>query len=231
MKCIIPLAGPDIYTKRFGLKPIYDINGISLLVKAINSRNWYGKSLKEKDLIFVLRIFKQLKELQEFLQSNFPKGKQIVLPSLTKGALLSSLGGIALINDFTEPIVVDLVDVFFNSDINPVEIFNEDKRISGIIPYFHSDNPQYSYLKLNEDSNVLKAKEKIVISKNASAGVYFFRSVDIFLKATIYSLNNYQGVAYNSLLYLCPSFNGIIGNGKFVKAIEILVENEISLKF
>jgi hypothetical protein len=233
MKCIIPLAGPDIYTEEYGLKPAYKIDGEPLLVKAIQSRNWYGKgkSLSEDDLIFVVRESNELSEVRSFLQSNFPKGKQVIIPDYTQGALMSTLAGISLIKNFTEPIVVDLVDILFNSVIDPVKLFNENSNIAGIIPYFKSENPKFSYLKLDNDKNVLMTKEKEVISENASAGVYFFKNVSTFLQAASFSIAYYKKMAHNNLLFLCPSFNGIIDDGKLVKAVVVTDQKEISLKF
>jgi|TARA_Y100000310_G_C20479030_1_gene713818 dTDP-glucose pyrophosphorylase len=231
MKCIIPLAGSDIYTEEFGLKPAYEIDGEPLLVKAICSRYWYGETLFEEDLIFVIRNIEQLDELISFLQSNFPKKRHVIIPEFTKGALMSVLAGAALVKDFTEPIVIDLVDILFSSSVRPVKTFNEDESIKGIIPYFHSDNPKYSYLKLDDDSNVVATREKEVISNYASAGVYFFNNLQTFLNAATFSINQFSKVAHNDLLYLCPSYNGIITKTNKVKAVKVDVQNEISLLF
>jgi len=221
VKCIIPLAGPDIYTDTYGLKPAFQIAGSSLIANAINSRSWYGKLLFEEDLIFVIRNFEKLGELQNLLQSNFPEGKQIIIPELTKGALLTTLAGASLIKDFSEPIIVDLVDILFDSDFNPESIFNENKNIAGIIPYFFSDNHKYSYLDLDGNSKILRTKEKEVISTHASAGVYFFKNLKFLLKAFTYSINSFSEVAYNDLLFLCPAFNGIINNDDIVMAVKV----------
>ena len=231
MKCIIPLAGSDIYTEEFGLKPAYEIDGEPLLVKAICSRYWYGETLFEEDLIFVIRNIEQLDELISFLQSNFPKKRHVIIPEFTKGALMSVLAGAALVKDFTEPIVIDLVDILFSSSVRPVKTFNEDESIKGIIPYFHSDNPKYSYLKLDDDSNVIVTREKEVISNYASAGVYFFNNLQTFLNAATFSINHFTKVAHNDLLFLCPSYNGIITKKNKVKAVKVDVQNEISLLF
>ena len=231
MKCIIPLAGPDIYTEKYGLKPAYEIDGEPLLVKAIHSRSWYGKTLFEEDLIFVIRDFEQLDELQYYLQYNFPEGKHVIMPELTKGALMSALSGVALIKDFSEPIVIDLVDILFVGDFNPVKIFKEDESTAGIIPYFISENPKYSYLELSGNSNVIRTREKKVISKFASAGVYFFNNLQTFLNAATFSINHFTKVAHNDLLFLCPSYNGIITKTNKVKAVKVDVQNEISLLF
>jgi len=228
MKCIVPLAGPDIYTRKYGLKPAYEIDGEPLLFRALHSRNWYGHSLNEEDLIFVLRDFEQLNVLKKLIASYFPKGRQVIIPDLTCGALMSSLAGTALITNFGEAIAVDLVDILFSSDFEPETIFNADKNISGIIPYFRSDNHKYSYLKLSENQDVLRTREKNIISDKASAGVYFFRNIHYFLKALSYSLEHKRTLAFKNLLYLCPSFNGLIKGSGVVKAVEVDDVRDIS---
>jgi len=231
MKCIIPLAGPDIFTIKYGIKPAYEIDGEPLLVKAVHSRSWYNYTLHEEDLIFVIREFERLVELQKLISNYFPKAQQVILPGLTRGALMSCLAGISLVTDFLETIIVDLVDIFFNADFDPDETFHSDNNIEGIIPYFKSENPKYSYLELDTNKNVLHAREKEVISDNASAGVYFFRQPSSLLKAASYSLENERIVAFNNLMYLCPSFNGLIHGGSFVRAVMVNTVRDISTIF
>ena len=57
MKCIVPLAGPDIYSDQYGLKAGLDLGGEPLISKTIHSRSWFGREISENDLIFVIREF------------------------------------------------------------------------------------------------------------------------------------------------------------------------------
>lgn len=231
MKCIVPLAGPDIFTLKYGLKPAYEIDGEPLFSRALHSRSWFGKSLNEEDLIFVLRNFKQLKRLQQLITTYFPHSRKVIISDITRGALMSSLSGAALLTDFEEIIAVDLVDIMFSGELDPVTMFNEDQSILGLIPFFKSENSKYSYLKLDKNKNVLRTREKEVISNNASAGVYFFRNLSTFLSSIKFSIANLKTISHNDLLFLCPSFNGLNKGGNRVKAIEVNVYNEISLSF
>ena len=38
---------------------------------------------------------------------------------------MSVLAGVSLVKDFSEPIVIDLVDILFSGDLDPAEIFNQ----------------------------------------------------------------------------------------------------------
>ena len=229
MKCIVPLAGPDIYSETYGLKPAFRVDGEALIKQAIHSRSWYGQTLFEEDLIFVLRDFSELSELRTLIDTHFPKSKQVTIPDITKGAMMSSLAGISIINEYDEPIIVDLVDIIFKSEFNPTKIFDLDIDISGIIPYFKSKHKKYSYLEIDKKNNVCRTREKEVISNNASAGVYMFRNLGKFIQAAGYLVKNHESLAYNNLLYICPSFNGIISENERVKSVEVIDIQDISI--
>ena len=125
---------------------------------------------------------------------------------------------------------LDMNDIIYDIDFSPTKIFSEDENLGGILPYFKSSNEKYSYLKM-KGNYVIETAEKKVISDNASAGTYFFRNLDIYLKAVADSIEYHESYSYNNILFLCPSFNGVIKNN--MKVIGLKVENvdEISLKF
>jgi len=96
----------------------------------------------------------------------------------------------------------------------------------GIIPYFESEHPKYSYLEI-ENGVVKRTREKQVISSHASAGTYFFRSLSVFLSAVADSLRHVEDYSVRGNLFLCPSFNGIIAADQTV--LPVLVSNVRSL--
>lgn len=56
---------------------------------------------------------------------------------------------------------------------------------------------------------LLEAAEKRTISRVASAGVNFFRSISVYLRALAYSLDHEESQTYNGLFYVCPVLNGV----------------------
>ncbi len=231
MYCIVPLAGPDFTNPKYGIKPLFKIDGIPLVEKALTSRHWYQNGeLKNDQIIFVLREVAEAKEAEDFLKSKFPGCQFVKIADLTKGALLSSLAGASLIKDFTQPIIVDLIDMLYSSTLSPREIFQKDTQIGGILPYFKSDNEKYSYLEII-DNQVTQAVEKRVISDNASAGTYFFRNFPIFLSAVSDSVKFDKLYAFKNNLFLCPAFNGIVKQSLKIEAIPVQEVEEVSLFF
>jgi len=231
MYCIVPLAGPDFYSSLYGVKPLYEIDGEPLITKALHSRNWYRNGeLKDDHMIFVLRNIVKTEKFEEYLHEKFRKSKTVKISDFTKGALLSALAATALIENFRQPIVVDLVDILYESDFSPTKVFECNDSIYGILPYFQSTHEKYSYLELANDY-VIRTVEKKVISKNASAGTYFFRDLATFLRSVEDSVMLESAYAVKSNLFLCPSFNRIIKDGKNVLAVKVREPEEISLKF
>jgi dTDP-glucose pyrophosphorylase len=230
MYCIVPLAGPDCYSAQYGIRPLIEINGKPLIEEVLSKRDWFQTGeLLPKNLIFVLREDFSLPKLKDYLKQTFPGCKWVVVSQMTKGALLSAAAAVSLIENFHQPIAVDLADLIFESTFSPTEAFGNDSSLCGIIPYFSSDNMKYSYLKM-KDGKVLQTAEKQVISNNASAGVYFFRNFAFFLQAIAGTALQEEKYQYCGNLFLCPSFNALIPMGKVI-GIEVSILNEITLAF
>ena len=61
-----------------------------------------------------------------------------------------------------------------------------------------------------EQGVVVEAAEKRVISNEASAGTYGFRSGPVFLRALAHALENAATQTYRDLFFVCPLFNGVL---------------------
>ena len=223
MKCIVPLAGED-YFKDGKCKGLIDTDSGPLLLSILNSRTWI-KHLKE--LIFVVLDSELSRNFsQKYLKKWFPFCKIIYIPATTSGAALSLLSGLANACDINnEPILVDLADIKFSNKFVPY--LNNEKFAYAFT--FTSKKDCYSYLSIDSNGLVNKAKEKEVISDNASAGVYAFPSCSLLLKSIAYSLENPQKVIFKNLFYVCPLFNYLIESNIEVKLKE--VHDVIDYKF
>lgn len=229
MYCIIPLAGPDFFNEKYGYKPLVETGGNPLIEAALESRCWYrNKEVTDDKIIFVLRDEKKYIEFEEYLKKRFVGCNIVKISAFTKGALLSAMAGASLIEDFHEPIVVDLIDIIYETEFSPTYMFKKDINLGGIIPYFTSNNEKYSYLEI-VDGYVTQTVEKRVISHNASAGTYFFRNLNVFMSAVAGSIKYDRVISYNGNLFLCPSFNFV--ERLIVSGVEVRVNNEISLQF
>lgn len=218
MKCVVPLAGPDLWTQAFGFRPLVPVEGQPLLQVALEQRAWRSR-LESHDYIFVLREVEGLDQLEQALRRMWPGCRIIRLSHLTGGALYSALAAMSMV-DPDEPVIVDLADILFTEGpADPARTFETD-GIGAIVPVFHSDEPCYSYLQI-DDGKVIMAREKQVISSHASAGVYMFTSSQLYMMAAVHSLQNRNDLSYRDLLFICPMVNGVIAAGRDVIAPSI----------
>jgi hypothetical protein len=215
MKCIVPLAGPDLWTERHGFRPLFELDGTPLIEAALKARAWAGK-LKPEDYVFVLREVPRLGDLVAYLRKTWPGCRIVTLSDLTGGALFSVLAAMALVKP-DEPLIIDLADILFESGPADPEVLFAGEGHGAIVPVFTSSEDCYSYLTI-VDGLVTEAREKQVISNNASAGVYMFRDVQVFLRAAAHNIDHRETMSFRSILFICPMVNGVIADGASVVA-------------
>jgi hypothetical protein len=231
MKCIVPLAGPDFFRPEYGIKPLVPMDGVPLIERVLSSRPWRRTGeLTGADCVFVLRDGEGLAEFTRFLDGAYPEAKRVVLSHLTGGALLSALAGASELPATDEPLIVDLVDIVFASDLSPRAAFAAEPALAGLIPYFEASDDCYSYLEL-DGTRVVRTAEKVVISTHASAGVYLYRTAADFLVAASGSLAAGSQWTHRGLHFMCPSYNALIATGRLVRGVPVTDVIPVSAKF
>lgn len=215
MKCVVPLAGPDLWTERYGLRPLVDVDGEFLIEAALRPRAWAG-AMTSRDYVFVVRETVGHSDFLAYLASRWPGCRIVTLSDLSGGALFSSLAAMALVPP-DETVAIDLADILFSGGPeDPQGLFAREGH-GAVVPVFSSDEPCYSYLRI-EDGLVIEAREKQVISSNASAGVYMFRDMQVFLAAAAHNIAHRQSMGVNGTLFVCPMVNGVVAAGHTVIA-------------
>lgn len=216
---LIPLAGPDFYSDEFGIRPLYPVGNVTLIEYVLSKRQWMSQP--ENKIVFILREEgSHTKKMRDFLAQKFPTANVVTIDSLSSGAPFSALAGISLAQNFDAPVIIDLADIACTLSLNPIEYFQNNPQADAIVPYFNSENPKFSYLEL-DGTHVTKAREKQVISTNASAGIYIFRNVGTYLCALNFCLENPEICKIGRAFFVCPSVNGLITKSRQVHAIKV----------
>lgn len=213
MRIIVPLAGPDFVRPDGSVKAEHTIDGEPMLRRALESRPW-SSSVSPEDHVFV---FVDGPETRSFaggpLARWYPGAATCFLSGSTRGAALSAMVGLAGHRAASEPLIVDLADIIYKSHLEPVAVFSDTPNVGAIALTFDSDNPLYSYLATDSEGRVTQAAEKVVISRNASAGTYVFASTSAYLRALAHALENEGEQAHRGFFFVCPLFNGILASG------------------
>jgi len=214
MHVIVPLAGPDFVRADGSIKALTPFQGQALLKHSLDSRPWASKA---KRYSFVLYDCEDARRFAHDYLSHWYTGCSVVyLSAFSRGAAMSALAGLSVLDEFCQPLIVDLADIIYNSNVNIGQVLQADQSIGGIAMVFKSHNPQYSYLASDRNGQVVEAAEKKVISDQASAGTYIFRDCATALKAVAHAIENESSQTYNNLFYVCPLFNGVLAQGKQV---------------
>jgi NDP-sugar pyrophosphorylase family protein len=227
MHVVVPLAGPDFLRPEDGfIKALIPFKGQPLLKHALDSRPWASKV---KSYSFVLHDCKEARDFaRDYLKTWYKKSSIVYLSNYSRGAAMSTLAGLPMIHEFNQPLIIDLADIIYNSDLSIDFDSHLNQCIAGIALTFESQKPQYSYLRSDKSGKVIEASEKKIISNKASAGTYIYRNPAIFLKAVAHAIEDEPNQTYNDLFYVCPLFNGVIAQGK--KVITKSVTNVVDLK-
>lgn len=221
MRIVVPLAGPDFVRPDGSVKAEHSIDGQPLLRRALESRPW-SSSVSPEDHVFV---FVDGPETRAFaagpLARWYPGAATCFLSGTTRGAALSAMVGLAGHRTADEPLIVDLADILYACDLDPIAAFAQASRVGAIALAFDSDNPVYSYLATGPDGRVTRAAEKVVISRNASAGTYVFASTAVYLRALAHALDHEAEQSCRGLFFVCPLFNGVIASGRDVLLVPV----------
>ena len=167
--------------------------------------------------------------MDSFLKDKFGGDIEIVISETdTEGTVCTCLLAEEFLNN-DSPLVITTLDVYFEP-IFSMDLINPS--VDGTILVFKSDNPNYSYSKINDEGFVIETAEKKVISDLSSIGLYYFKSSKDFLDYSKKMVN--ENIKTNNEFYVCPLYNLLINDGKkintllFDKCNSIGTPNEIN---
>lgn len=231
MKIIVPLAGPDFELADGRVKAEIELDGQPLLRRALESRPWWtGGEASDADLVFILKRGPRTQAFADGpLRAWYPRARVVLISEHACGAALSAQAGLALVAHVDEPIVVDLADILYDCDLRIAPAFAPDTNVDAIALVFPSNKQEYSYLVVDAKGEFVEAAEKRVISNNASAGTYIYRSPAWVLRAIAHSLDNRDAVRFGNLFYVCPLYNGVRASGGRVTLINVTDVRDIKM--
>lgn len=136
----------------------------------------------------------------------------------TQGAVCSAMLAIEHL-DLDEPLIVSSFEQVLDLDLAPfIEKFINTEVDAGVLT-FESIHPKWSYVKIDGDGFVSQAAEKTPISRNAIAGLYYFKNARIFIESAKNMIRN--DVIHNGLFYISHTLNEVILNEGKVLALPI----------
>ena len=220
IQILFPMGGLGSRFSNVGIetpKPLIEVDGVPMILKAVSS---FARLPQDRlQLLFVVRAEHNAQyDLQNKITAVCPNAKFQVLDHNTKGAVETCMMADPLI-DRTKPIVVMDCDLYFQSKAyEEALVAMAEEGLAGLLLYFKSKAPRYSFAELDAEHRVVRTAEKIPISENALIGAYGFGSGEIFLNAGKKLLERNISAEMKEY-YLSLLYNILLSDGLTVKAV------------
>jgi NDP-sugar pyrophosphorylase family protein len=125
----------------------------------------------------------------------------------TYGAACTALLAISYIDNSDELLILngnELIDMDYQTIVNS---FRERRLDAGTVT-FPSIHPRYSYVRVSDEGLVTEAAEKRTISRNATAGFYWFACGKDFIRCAQNMI--YKDASVKGNFYVCPVLNELV---------------------
>lgn len=216
---LVPMAGAgNRFAEKGYTKPKFyiDVDGVPMIQPVVYSLNMNG------NYIYLAQAEHNKEyELATFLRNLCPYAPTVTVVDvngLTEGAASTSLLAKDLI-DTEAPLVICNSDQIVHWNSGEFLGYAGDKNLDGCIAVFESDEPRWSYAKLDEDGFVSEVAEKQVISNLATVGIYYWKHGSDYVKYAEQMIAN--GIRTNGEFYICPTYNEAIADGKKIGVYQV----------
>ena len=217
---VIPMSGQSLYETSNGFaypKLLTEVANKTLLEYSQD----IFKSLSENHKIIYVAPAEKLNKLglKSIINTiSDKKGKIISLHGNTKGAVCSCLMAIDELDPDSE-LIISSADHYIEENLQ--EVVNNFRNMTcdaGVLT-FQSVHPKWSFVLLNEDNEVIQAAEKDPISRNAVAGLYYFKKASDFIAAAKNLIRKDSSI--DGSYYLSSCLNELVLAGKIIKVHQL----------
>lgn len=211
VEIIIPMAGMGSRFSEAGYtepKPMIPVLGKPMIQWVID--NLSSQNYRTHFNFIVNRTHLETFDLERRLSEMAPGCQIIPVPNKTEGAactVLLALDRIAL----DRPLVIANSDQFVETSFDEFLATSLGSDKDGLIMTFSAHDKKWSFAKLDEKGLVAEVAEKKPISSHATVGIYYFRTAELFQRAS-YSMIR-SNIRTNNEFYVCPVYNELIQAG------------------
>ena len=157
------------------------------------------------------RVKKFIKKIMKEKFSNI-KFEILLLSKNTRGQAETVLNCKKYINNDRGLLIFNNDTYFKSTRLKSRLLSMKNQKIDGILGIFNSNNPEYSFVKIDNENKVIKTKEKKVISNFASTGMYIFSKGSDFIKSVEYAIE--EEILSKNEFYISELYNILIKEGK-----------------
>lgn len=205
MNVIIPIGGANKPTRETEyIKSLQEIERKTILQYVFESL----QSIQANHFIVVIKKEDaDTYHLDSIVKLLRHKVEVVITEGETKGAACTCMLAVDKL-DMDKPLLITGSDQILM--VPPERILEYFMRsdYDGGVAIFDDVHPRWSYVKIDDEGMVVEAAEKRPISRNATAGFYYFKKAAFFFDAAKRMILKNADV--NGSFFVCPTFNEMI---------------------
>jgi beta-phosphoglucomutase-like phosphatase (HAD superfamily)/dTDP-glucose pyrophosphorylase len=205
---LIPMAGNGSRFFNAGYKdpkPLIDVDGKPMIQRVVENIEIPG------NYIFIVQAEHYKKyNLQSRLTDLVPGCKIIQVNGVTDGAARTALLAKEHI-DNSRPLIIANSDQILEWDSSKFIAQLLEIGVDGNMALFFANEDKWSYAKI-QNNRIIGVAEKVVISNNASTGIYGWAKGSDYVKYAEQMID--KNIRVNDEFYICPVYNEAIQDNK-----------------
>lgn len=196
-------------------KPLIDVNGKRMIEVVINNL----KPDCEHRFIFVCQN-EHIKnfDLESVFSSSCDNFEIIGIDGVTEGAAITVLKAREFI-DSNEPLMIANSDQWIDADINEYLADMKERCLDGSMLTMKASDAKWSYAKTNSEGFVTEVVEKVVVSDEATVGIYNFLKGSEFCYYADYMIS--EDIRSNGEFYVAPVYTFMAEKNKKIGVFNI----------
>lgn len=192
-------------------KPLIDINGKAMIVRALESLKIKG------NYYFIVRKDENTQRVKELIENTIGLSTFIEIDKTTEGPASSALLFKDYINNDKELIIANCDQIMeWDSKI----FLQVARNYAGCVVTYYSTTDKNSYIKIDRNGQGVELREKVVISNIGLNGIHYWRKGKYFIRSAEVMINNNDRAA-NGEFYIAPTYNYMISYGHRVGVYHI----------
>lgn len=219
LNILIPMGGDNAFSgpEYQYPKPLIEIGGQPLIELVIGC---FASIPGDRRYIFVVNAGDcQKYHLDDVLRLITGDSSVVIqLERETKGAACSALMAVDYIDCDDELLISSSDHIIEHALANMVSEFKERDLDAGVA-CFDSVHPKWSFVRLDEDGNVIETAEKRPLSRHAIAGLYYFRRGRDFVQFAKRMIE--KDAQVNGNFYVAPTMNEMVLAGRRIGTYSI----------
>ena len=220
MNILIPIAGADKFFRSdeyFFPKPLVEIAGTPMIELCVKN---LALQFPQAHFIFVVQTEHCTKFSLDGMLRILTAGRCtiVALEQTTRGALCSALMAIDHIAP-EAPLVVANGDQIIEADLAAFVRSTQRAGHDAAVVTFESLHPRWSFVRRDANGLVSEAAEKRVISRDAIAGFYYYRTGRLFLESALRTLEYEAGL--DGAYFISQTLNNLVLEGRKIAIHQI----------